>query len=39
MKDKRSKDLIHQRTYGMGLPQGRTANLGHSDVSELPFLD
>lgn len=33
------KDLIHYRTYSMGLSQGRAASLRHSDIGELSFLD
>jgi len=39
MRNKRLRGLIHQRTYGMGLSQGRAARLGHSNVSELSFID
>ena len=33
------ENLVHQRTHGMSLAQGRAASLGHSDVTELSFFD
>ena len=39
MGNERLKELIHLRAHGIGPSQGFAADLRHSDVTELSFLD